>query len=113
MEFRRVLFRSPVDPEAAEALRDGRAGEAAGQAGPAGCRQPAAGGARPVGGTFALTSPSIGEVGPRLRASPDGIARMPGHSLIAAAALSLAACSSVASSGDASGGNSVIADGST
>ncbi len=38
---------------------------------------------------------------------------MPGHSLIAAAALSLAACSSVASSGDASGGNSVIADGST
>src|SRR3546814_7080078 len=101
MEFRRVLFRSPVDPEAAEALRDGRAGEAADQAGPAGCRQQAAGGARPVGGAFALTSPSIGEVGPRLRASPHGMARMPGHSLIAAAAaLSLAACSSVASSGD-------------
>src|SRR3546814_788397 len=81
MEFRRVLFRSPVDPEAADALRDGRAGEAADQAGPAGCRQQAAGGARPVGCAFALTSPSIGEVGPRLRSPPPGMARMPVHSL--------------------------------
>src|SRR5690606_28080568 len=99
----------PADPEAAQALRDGRAGQAADEAGASRCHQPVAGRARVARGAVALNAGD----------QRKEIAMSTMHSLLAASILALAGCNSVASgnadapgTGRAANGNT-IADGST